>query len=168
MGSAASRASLDNRDPSTAATPERITLLYDAACPLCSREIRMMSRFNNEGNLLFEDISAPGFDPRRYGLTHQEVMGHIHAILPDGSAVTGMEAFRRCYAAIGLGFLMAPTGWPMLRTVFDRGYEWFAQNRLKLTGRGHVCESQTCSVHANSVHADSGRGNDGSRGTIHA
>ncbi len=135
-------------------TPPRITLLYDAACPLCSREVRAMNRFNTRGNLLLEDISAPGFDPARYGLTKEEVMGHIHAVLPDGTVLTGMEAFRRCYSAIGLGFLMAPTGWPMLRSVFDRGYEWFANNRHKLTGRGHVCESQTCSVHANSVHPD--------------
>jgi predicted DCC family thiol-disulfide oxidoreductase YuxK len=135
--------------------PQKITLLYDAACPMCSREVRMINRFNGEGNLLLEDISAPGFDASRYGLTQKEVMGHIHAIRADGKAVTGMEAFRQCYAAVGLGFLMAPTGWPMLRTVFDRGYEWFAQNRLKLTGRGHVCESQTCKVHANSVHAES-------------
>ena len=86
------------------------------------------------GNLLLEDISAPGLRPARYGLTKEEVMGHIHAVLPDGTVLTGMEAFRGCYSAIGLGFLMAPTGWPMLRRVFDRGYEWFANNRLKLTG----------------------------------
>ena len=141
---------------SRALEPQRITLLYDAACPLCSREVRLLKRFNTEGNLLLEDISAPGFNPDRYGLTQEEVMGHIHAILPDGQAVTGMEAFRQCYAAVGLGFLLAPTSWPMLRDVFDRGYEWFAQNRLRLTGRGHVCESRTCSVHANSVQPEHG------------
>ncbi len=144
MGSASSRAF----EP---VAPQRVTLLYDAACPLCSREARLLQRFNTEGNLLFEDISAPGFNPARYDLTQEEVMGHIHAILPDGQAVTGLEAFRQCYAAVGLGFLLAPTSWPMLRPVFDRGYEWFARNRLKLTGRGHVCESRTCGVHANSV-----------------
>jgi len=132
---------------------ETVTLLYDAACPLCSREVSMMSHFNRQGRLLLEDISAPGFDAGRYGLSQQEVMGHIHAILPDGSAVTGMEAFRRSYAALGLGFLFAPTAWPFLRPLFDRGYEWFAKNRLRITGRGHVCESETCAVHANSVHA---------------
>lgn len=132
---------------------QRITLLYDAACPLCSREVRMLSRFNHRGRLVLEDISAPSFDAGRYGLTQAEVMGHIHAILPDGSAVTGMEAFRQCYAAVGLGAMVAPTAWPVLRPLFDRGYEWFARNRLKLTGRGHVCESETCGVHAHSVHA---------------
>ena len=141
---------------SPALEPQRITLLYDAACPLCSREARLLKRFNTQGNLLFEDISAPVFNPDRYGLTQDDVMGHIHAILPNGQAVTGMEAFRQCYAAVGLGFLMAPTNWPMLRDVFDRGYALFAQNRLKLTGRGHVCESQTCRVHANSVRPEHG------------
>lgn len=132
---------------------QRITLLFDAACPLCSREVRLISRFNQRGRLVLEDISAPGFDPSRYGLTHDEVMGHIHAVLPDGTSVTGMEAFRHCYEAVGLGAVLAPTAWPVLKPMFDRGYEWFAKNRLKITGRGHVCESETCGVHANSVHA---------------
>jgi predicted DCC family thiol-disulfide oxidoreductase YuxK len=79
------------------------------------------------------------------------VMGHIHAVLPDGSVVTGMEAFRRSYAAIGLGFLLAPTGLPLLRPLFDRAYDWFAKNRLRLTGRGHVCENERCAVHAQPV-----------------
>jgi predicted DCC family thiol-disulfide oxidoreductase YuxK len=127
--------------------PEPVTLLYDAACPLCSREVRLMRRFNTRGNLLFEDISAPGFDASRYGLSQAAVMGHIHAILADGRAVTGMEAFRRAYGALGLGFLLAPTRWPLLEPLFDRAYDWFARNRLRLTGRGHVCQSGACALH---------------------
>lgn len=121
-----------------------VKLLFDGDCPLCMREVRMLSRANRKGRLKLEDIAAPGFDPAPYGLTKAQVMGHIHAVLPDGRVVTGMEAFRRSYAAVGLGALLAPTGWPGIKPVADRAYAWFAKNRLRLTGRD--CAQGTCAV----------------------
>ena len=98
-----------------------------------------MRRLNRRGRLALEDIARADFQPDAYGRTLEELMGHIHAVLPDGRIVTGMEAFRRSYAAIGLGWLVAPTGWPLLRPLFDLGYEWFARNRLRITGRPDAC-----------------------------
>jgi predicted DCC family thiol-disulfide oxidoreductase YuxK len=104
-----------------------------------------MRRFNGRGKLALEDISAPGFDPARYGRSLRELMGQIHALSPTGELLTGMEAFRMAYAAVGLGAWLAPTKWPGLQRLFDRGYEWFARNRLRLTGR-HDCLSGSCAV----------------------
>jgi predicted DCC family thiol-disulfide oxidoreductase YuxK len=65
---------------------------------------------------------------------------------PDGSLVRGMEVFRRAYDAVGLGWLLAPTRWPILRSIFDAGYSWFARNRLRLTGRTGTCDSGRCRI----------------------
>jgi len=114
----------------------QITLLYDGACPLCSREMAWLVRLDRgRGRLAFEDITAPGFDPARFGKTAPELDARIHGVLPDGSLLDGMEVFRRAYRAAGWGWLLAPTGWPLLRPLFDRFYRWFARNRHRLTGR---------------------------------
>jgi len=123
-----------------------LNLLYDGECPLCMREVRMLERRNQAGRLKLTDIAAADFDASRYGLTQEQVMGRIHGILPDGKAVTGMEVFRRAYRAVGLGALMAPTGWPGLRSVFDRAYAIFARNRLRLTGRSANCDQGRCAL----------------------
>lgn len=123
-----------------------VKLLFDGECPLCTREVRLLERLNKRGRLALEDIAAPGFDPAAYGRTLEQLMGHIHAVLPDGQLVTGMEAFRRSYTAVGLGALAAPTGWPGLRSLFDHGYSWFARNRLRLTGRASDCDAGRCAV----------------------
>lgn len=122
-----------------------VKLLFDGDCPLCMREVALMSRFNRRGRLALEDIAAPGFDAGRYGLTQAEVMGHIHAVLPDGRVVTGMEAFRRSYSALGLGWVLGATALPGVRQLADLGYAWFAKNRLRLTGRDG-CETGTCAA----------------------
>jgi predicted DCC family thiol-disulfide oxidoreductase YuxK len=121
----------------------QIKLLYDGDCPLCGREVAFLRRRNRRGQLAFEDIAAPGFDPARYGLERADVMARMHGVLPDGRVVEGMEVFRRAYAAVGLGALLAPTRWPLLRPLFDRAYAVFARNRLRWTGR---CEDGTCAL----------------------
>jgi predicted DCC family thiol-disulfide oxidoreductase YuxK len=124
-----------------------IRVLYDGGCPLCEREISMLRRLDRGRRRIdFEDIAAPRFDPERYGLDQEQVMARIHAVLPDGSVIEGVDVFRRAYAAVGLGWLVAPTRWPLLRGVSEAAYRVFARNRLRWTGRQEVCADGVCSI----------------------
>jgi predicted DCC family thiol-disulfide oxidoreductase YuxK len=125
----------------------RFKLLFDGECPLCRREVRWLQDRNRHGHLAFEDICAPGFDPALYHATREELMGVIHGVFPDGRIVKKVEVFRQAYRAIGLGWLLAPTGWPGLRWLADCGYEWFARHRIPI-GRifGRKCDSGVCAV----------------------
>ena len=110
----------------------RYKLLYDGECPICRREVRWLRRVDRHGRLDYEDIAAPDFDPARHGLTTEAVQGALHAILPDGRVMRAMAAVRTAYRAVGLGWLVAPTGWPLLRPLFDRLYRGFARHRLRI------------------------------------
>jgi predicted DCC family thiol-disulfide oxidoreductase YuxK len=123
----------------------RFKLLYDGECPMCRREARFLEKRNHNGLLAFEDITAPGFDPAVYGTTHEELMRVIHGVFPDGRIIKRVAVFREAYRAIGLGWVLAPTGWPGLRWLADRGYEWFARNRMAI-GKwfGRNCDSEAC------------------------
>jgi predicted DCC family thiol-disulfide oxidoreductase YuxK len=125
----------------------RFKILYDGQCPLCRREARFLQKRNQRGELAFEDITAPGFDPATYHTTQEELMGVIHGVFPDGRIVRKVEVFREAYRAIGLGWLLAPTAWPGLRWISDRGYEWFARHRIAI-GKwfGRKCDSDACAL----------------------
>ena len=110
-----------------------LTLLYDAQCPVCSLEMDHLRARCPDGRLLFEDISQPGFDAARFGLTFEAVDAEIHAIRPDGSVLKGVEVLRLAYAAAGLGWVMHPTGWTPLRPLFDLGYRLFARHRRRIS-----------------------------------
>ena len=58
-----------------------------------------------------------------------------------------METFRQAYRAAGLGWVLAPTGWPGLRRVCDALYVLFARYRVRL-GRafGRPCAGDRCAV----------------------
>ena len=110
----------------------KLTYLYDGACPICAGEVDGLRRRDRDGNLRLVDISAPAFDASRYGRTLGELMSRMHAIDGEGRTLLAMDAVRAAYAAVGLGWLVAPTGWPVLKPLFDRLYAWIARNRYRL------------------------------------
>jgi len=123
-----------------------ISVLFDGDCPLCVREVRMLRRLDR-GRIGFEDIAAPGFEASGYGLDSATLMARIHGVLGDSRVIEGMEVFRRAYAAVGLGWLLAPSRWPLLRPLCDAAYRSFARNRLRLTGRaGDGCDGERCAT----------------------
>jgi predicted DCC family thiol-disulfide oxidoreductase YuxK len=125
----------------------RFKLLYDGECPFCRREIHWLQRHDRDGHLAFEDVTAPEFDPARYGTTREELLRVMHGVFPDGRIVSKFEVFRHAYRAVGLGWVVAPTGWPLLRWLFDLLYLQFARHRVRL-GRifGRSCASGSCRV----------------------
>ena len=111
-------------------------VFYDAECPLCDREIRLIRRLDGEnGRVDLIDLSAPGFDASEYGLEQETIEARIHGQLPSGEVIEGVDVFIHLYRAVGLGWLAAPATWPGFRTLLDLAYVWFAKNRLRLTGR---------------------------------
>lgn len=122
-----------------------IEVFFDGACPLCMREIRMLQGRDRRRRIRFVDIAASGFDPASLGVTWQTLMDRIHGRLPDGTWVEGVEVFRRLYAAVGFGALVALTRLPGVAQLLDIAYEVFARNRLRLTGR---CVDGACELHS--------------------
>ncbi len=120
-----------------------VQVFFDGDCPLCVREIRMLQWLDRKGQRIwFTDIAAKTFDASTYGTTYAALMEKIFGRLPDGTWIEGVEVFRRLYGAVGFGPLVWLTRAPGVRTLMDFGYEKFAKNRLRLTGRckpGDVC-----------------------------
>lgn len=137
------------RDMRRAARPE-LTLLYDGGCPLCLREVtflrqRDLSRNSHQPRLAFVDIDAADYDPACHsGISYREAMGRIHAIRADGSVVRDVAVFRSAYELIGLGWLYAPTSWPVIGPIADGLYKLWARWRLPLTRRPDLDQLCSC------------------------
>ena len=122
-----------------------VDVFFDGDCPICVREIDMLRRLDRGHAIGFVDIAAPGFDARTVGVSMEQLMDRIHARLPSGELIEGVEVFRRLYAAVGLRPLVALTRVPGISHLLDASYTLFARNRLRLTGR---CVDGQCAVPA--------------------
>jgi predicted DCC family thiol-disulfide oxidoreductase YuxK len=102
-----------------------LTLLFDGGCPLCLREVKTLRRRDGgKGRLALYG-----------GITYADAMGRMHAIRADGQVIHDVEVFRQAYGLVGLGWLYAPTRWPLLRPLVDALYGLWARWRLAITGR---------------------------------
>ena len=120
-----------------------IEVFFDGACPFCAREVCFLRRLDRRRRILFTDLSAAGFAAERAGVPREALMARIHARLADGTLVEGVEVFRRVYALLGFGPLVALTRLPGVSHLLDAAYAVFARNRMRLAGR---CEGGRCGV----------------------
>jgi len=121
-----------------------VEVFYDGACPLCTKEMRMLRRRDQGRRIRFTDIADPSFDAAAVGLSWETLMSRIHGRLPDGTVIEGVEVFRRLYAAVGFSTLAKLSRAPGVSHLLELGYRLFAKNRLRLTGR---CADDACELH---------------------
>ena len=121
----------------------QIEVFFDGDCPLCTKEIAALRRLDRAGRIGFVDLADADFDAAALEVDYGALMDRIHGRLPDGSWVEGVEVFRRLYAAVGLGWLVAPTRLPGISHALDWAYRTFAKHRLRLTGR---CQDSACAI----------------------
>lgn len=131
--------------PAAPADRWAVEVFFDGDCPLCVREIAMLRRLDRHARIRFTDIASPTFDAAATGKTWDELMARIHGRLPDGTSIEGVEVFRRLYATVGLGPLVALTRLPGVRQLLNLAYQLFARHRLRLTGR---CVDGRCELPA--------------------
>ncbi|KAF8769206.1 hypothetical protein HU200_006709 [Digitaria exilis] len=126
----------DLKDGDNSTKNWRIKMLYDGDCPLCMREVNMLRERNKSyGAIKFVDISSKDYSPDdNQGLDYETAMGRIHAILSDGTIVTDVEAFRKLYEEVGLGWIYAVTKYEPVATMANAVYGVWAKYRMQITG----------------------------------
>lgn len=127
----------DRLTPASTESNWQLTLLYDGECPLCLHEVNFLRKKDaGRGLVNFVDIADDHYDPAAWGgVDFETAMGRIHAVLADGTVIKNVEVFRRIYSLLGIGWIYAPTRWPLVGPLVDKLYDVWAAWRLQVTGR---------------------------------
>ena len=121
-----------------------LTLYYDGDCPLCAREIRLLSRHADAQRLLLIDIDSADFRADSVGIDKATLANRLHARFADGQWVTGLDATLWSWRAAGLGHWATPLSWRPLRPVFELGYRLFCLLRPQLAWLPHPQAGNRC------------------------
>ena len=114
----------------------KLTLLFDGGCPLCQREVSFLRSRDNFKSISFIDIDSLNYQPKLYcGITYREAMGRVHAITSSGEVLKDIEVFREAYRLVGLGWVYAPSTWPISKYLIDSLYRLWSLWRLPITCR---------------------------------
>jgi len=109
-----------------------MTVLYDGACPLCRREISLYSGLHAEQPLRFEDVSDVAVSLPA-GATRAQLMARFHVRQPDGSLLSGAQAFLALWAVLpGWRWLARWGRWPGAAWAMEQAYCGFLHLRPTL------------------------------------
>ncbi len=128
-----SRAASDAKPTTPDAQPEALTVFYDGACPLCTREIGFYKTRRGADAISWIDVSNASPGEVAPGLTKDEALARFHVMKPEGTLVSNGRAFAELWAAlpgyrlIGRIAKTAPIAW-----FLDRAYSGFLRLRPRL------------------------------------
>ncbi|MBT7625922.1 MAG: DUF393 domain-containing protein, partial [Proteobacteria bacterium] len=67
-----------------------LILFFDGKCPLCTKEIALLKRYDKNAKIQFEDINSKSFETRFPFINLQEARDVLHGQLLDGTIIRGM------------------------------------------------------------------------------
>lgn len=106
-----------------------LTVWYDGACPLCAREIALMRKLDETGDLDFVDLTTTDTTP----LPREALLARFHVSTPDGATTSGAAAFVELWRRLPrLAPLARLAAWPPVLAVLERAYDAFLRARPRL------------------------------------
>ena len=124
----------------------KLTFLYDGACPLCRREKNFLKTKDISNKIKFIDINNKLYNPALYkNISYREAMLNLHGIMENGELIKGLDVLAYSYQLVGLGWIYAPLKVKLFSTVLRLIYRFWAKYRLKITGRSNIekiCSSE--------------------------
>lgn len=108
-------------------------VLYDRKCPVCQIEMERLKKRDSQDRLVLLDINSPAFCEQTWGVSYSEASQALHVLTADNHWLVGMPAVRHVYQQVGLGWLLAPSSWPVLSTLFNRLYRYIAGHRYAIS-----------------------------------
>ncbi|EAR54651.1 Potential redox protein [Photobacterium sp. SKA34] len=131
---------------------EKMIIFYDGSCPLCVAEMKQLRQLNEHQKLQFEDILVPDFNQRFPDISKEEASAVLHGLLSSKTGaeqqlLLGLDVTYKAWNLVGKKRWLKILRLPVIRTVADKAYLFFARNRYRisylLTGKSR-CNS--CSI----------------------
>jgi predicted DCC family thiol-disulfide oxidoreductase YuxK len=94
-----------------------VTVWFDGACPLCTREIALKRRLDRRGAIRFVDVAQPD---ATCPIDRRALLARFHA-REDGVMLSGAAAFAAMWRAIPL---LRPLGLLARNSAALKGLEW--------------------------------------------
>jgi predicted DCC family thiol-disulfide oxidoreductase YuxK len=112
-----------------------ITIYYDASCPICEREIRLLKEFDRENKIELVDCSPLSYAGEAE-FSRESMMRLIHAKTDDGQWLIGAPVFAAAYAASGIPSMAKLWGASGLQPFWRFAYPRIANNRQLISQLG--------------------------------
>jgi predicted DCC family thiol-disulfide oxidoreductase YuxK len=118
----------------------RYAVIYDGHCKVCSRMVKLLTKWDRNHDLEMIPSQAPGVRERFSWIPARAYIESVQVVrTSDGKTWQAAAALEELLKVIPRGRLIS---WlfriPLVRPLVDRFYGWFARNRYRI-GCGEHC-----------------------------
>lgn len=133
---------------------DRLVLLYDADCGLCTKTVEKLRKLTLKAELIIVPLQSADCSLLPPGVAHHELMAELHVTDSAGLVYRGADAVIRIIREIPALAWMTPIyRVPGLRVFAKQLYRYVARHRYRLFGQSSdECASDACTVHSNNPH----------------
>jgi predicted DCC family thiol-disulfide oxidoreductase YuxK len=127
--------------PTIGQPDRRYTVIYDGHCKVCGRMVRMLAKWDRNHELEIIPSEAPGIRERFPWIPLRAYVESVQVVrASDGMTWQAAAALEELLKILPRGRLIS---WlfkiPLVRTLVDLFYRWFARNRYRF-GCGEHCQ----------------------------
>ena len=112
--------------------PAELILFFDGKCPLCTKEIALLQRYDKNAKIQFEDINSASFETQFPFINLHEARDVLHGQLLGGTIITGMDVTFMAWDLVERHRWLKMLNLPLVRPLTDWGYQIFARHRSKI------------------------------------
>ena len=139
-------------------TDNTLTIFYDGECPLCSLEMQKLKGYDSKNLIVLENLHQVNFQTLFPHINISKAMEILHGQY-QGKVLLGLDVTHRAWTLVGLGALVAPLQFPVIKQITHGGYLLLAKYRQPIStflyqrfGIGVVnCEQGTCYEKPNNI-----------------
>ena len=112
-----------------------ITVFYDGACPLCSREIGHYRKLAASAPVVWLDVTQPDAPLDAYGIRYTDAMARFHVLDAEGRWHVGIRGFLRLwqvlpgYRWLAVFIAAVPGMTPLMHWLYERFAAWHFRRR---------------------------------------
>jgi predicted DCC family thiol-disulfide oxidoreductase YuxK len=114
----------------TQKSPNALTVFFDGACPLCSREIATYRRQRGADSMAWIDVSRCSLDELGEDLDRDAALARLHVRRADGMLVGGAAAFAAVWQQLpAFAWVGRLASRPLVLPLLDAAYAGFLRLR---------------------------------------
>ncbi|MBO9490903.1 DUF393 domain-containing protein [Endozoicomonas sp. G2_1] len=119
-------------DSNSLASSKQVTIFYDGQCPICLAEMKHLKALDDQNLLDLQDLHQTAFAEKFPQVDPEKAMAVLHGRY-QGQAIYGLDVTYHAWRAVGKGTWVAILRWPVVRSLADLVYLFFAKHRHRLS-----------------------------------
>ncbi len=136
-----------------------LTIFYDGNCPMCVFEMQKLKQHDDKSLLKLVNIHGDGFSKRYPHINIERALQVLHGEY-QGELLLALDVTHRAWTLVGLGRVVAPLQYPIIKQVSHLVYLVFAKYRKPISLFLHQrlgigvppCKEGVCYVSKNNNH----------------